>query len=113
SSQLMGQMLPLLLDWLSHAPNPDIGLLGLRTLTTGTHRRDQLTTLCRESPEAARQLCQLLGTGPGFARASERKPDLLEGLATGGSLAPRTRPELDHRATRSLAWRSGEGAVER
>jgi glutamate-ammonia-ligase adenylyltransferase len=113
SSQLMGQMLPLLLDWLSHAPNPDIGLLGLRTLATGTHRRDQLTALCRESPEAARQLCQLLGTGPRFARAFERQPDLLSGLATGETVAERNRAELDLRASRSLTWRTGAGAVER
>ena len=113
SSQLMAQMLPMLLDWLSDSPDPDLGLLGLRTLTTGTHRRDQLTALCRESPEAARQLCQLLSTGPRFARAFERHPDLLAGLATGNTLVHRTRPVLDERATRSLAWRTGEGAVER
>jgi glutamate-ammonia-ligase adenylyltransferase len=109
----MNQMLPLLLDWLSHSPNPDIGLLGLRTLATGTHRRDQLTALCRESPEAARQLCQLLGTGPRFARAFERQPDLLAGLASGETLIDRNRAELDLRASRSLTWRSGEGAIAR
>jgi glutamate-ammonia-ligase adenylyltransferase len=113
SSQLMSRMLPLLLDWLSESADPDTGLLGLRTLATGTHRRDQLTALCRESPEAARQLCQLLGTGPGFTRAFERRPDLLGGLATGDILADRTRAELDDQAARSLTWRSGAGAVER
>jgi glutamate-ammonia-ligase adenylyltransferase len=113
ASQLMSQMLPILLDWLSNTPDPDAGLLGLRTLATGTHRRDQLTALCRESPEAARQLCQLIGTGPSFARAFERQPDLLAGLATGDTLADRSRPELDERAAGWLAWRSGEGGLER
>jgi glutamate-ammonia-ligase adenylyltransferase len=113
SSQLMSRMLPLLLDWLSESADPDVGLLGLRTLTTGTHRRDQLTTLCRESPEAARQLCQLLGTGPRFARAFEHRPDLLADLATGDILAERTRTELDERAALSLGWRSEAGGVER
>ena len=113
SSQLMSQMLPMLLDWLSHSPDPDVGLLGLRTLATGTHRRDQLVALCRESPEAARQLCELLGTGPRFARAFARQPDLLAGVATGDAIAPRTRADLDHRAASSLVWRSGAGAVER
>jgi glutamate-ammonia-ligase adenylyltransferase len=113
SSQLMSRMLPLLLDWLSEAADPDVGLLGLRTLTTGTHRRDQFTALCRESPEAARQLCQLLGTGPRFARAFEHRPDLLADLATGDILADRTRTELDDQAARSLAWRSEAGGVER
>ncbi len=113
SSQLMTQMLPILLDWLSDSPDPDTGLLGLRTLATGTHRRDQLTALCRESPEAARQLCHLIGTGPRFVRAFERQPDLLAGLATGETLAERTRAELDERAAGGLAWRVGDGAIER
>jgi glutamate-ammonia-ligase adenylyltransferase len=113
SSQLMSQMLPILLDWLSNAPDPDAGLLGLRTLATGTHRRDQLTALCRESPEAARQLCHLIGTGTSFARAFERQPDLLSGLATGDTVADRSRAELEERASGWLAWRSGEGGIER
>jgi glutamate-ammonia-ligase adenylyltransferase len=113
SSQLMSQMLPMLLEWLSHSPDPDAGLLGLRTLATGRHRRDQLTSLCRESPEAARQLCQLLGTGPRFARNFEHQPDLLAGLATGDTLADRTRADLDSQAARSLAWRAAAGGVER
>ncbi|MGH2926867.1 MAG: bifunctional [glutamine synthetase] adenylyltransferase/[glutamine synthetase]-adenylyl-L-tyrosine phosphorylase, partial [Solirubrobacteraceae bacterium] len=108
SSRLMQQMLPLLLDWLSESANPDLGLLGLRKLATGQHRRDQLTAVCRESPEAARQLCQLLGTGPRFARDLQHHPDLLKGLATGGTLAARSRHELDEAATRSLIWRGGE-----
>jgi glutamate-ammonia-ligase adenylyltransferase len=113
SSQLMARMLPMLLDWLSNAADPDLGLLGLRTLATGTHRRDQLTALCRESAEAARQLCELLGTGPRFVRTFERHPDLLAGLADGETLVNRTRPEIDERLSRSLAWRSGTGEVER
>ena len=63
----MHAMVPLLLDWLSESPDPDLGLLGLRRLATGLHRRSQLSTLFRESPEAARQLCLLLGTSPLFA----------------------------------------------
>jgi glutamate-ammonia-ligase adenylyltransferase len=112
SSQLMAQTLPMLLDWLSHSPDPDLGLLGLRTLSTGPHRRDQLTALCRESPQGAQQLCQLLGTGPRFTRAFERHPDLLAGLANHRTLATRTRAQLDDQVHGSLRWRQGEGAIE-
>jgi glutamate-ammonia-ligase adenylyltransferase len=107
SSRLMGQILPMLLDWLSHSPDPDLGLLGLRTLANEPHCRDQLTALCRESPEAARQLCQLLGTGPRFAREFQRHPDLLAGLATGETVAGRTEHDLETQASQSLAWRDG------
>lgn len=117
SSRLMQQMLPLLFEWLSQSPDPDLGLLGLRSLASGQHRRDQLVAMFRESPEAARRLCQLLGTSPLFNRAFERQPELLADLAEGDILgsrtrgAPpggaRTREELRLRANTSLAWRSG------
>jgi glutamate-ammonia-ligase adenylyltransferase len=106
SSRLMAQLLPVLLDWLSHAPDPDLGLLGLRTLVNEPHCRDQLTALCRESPEAARQLCLMLGTGPRFAREFQRHPDMLAGLATGDTLARRSCADLDARAAGSLTWRT-------
>lgn len=95
SSRLMQQLLPLLFGWLSESPDPDLALLGLRSLATGQHRRDQLVALFRESPEAARRLCLLLGTSPLFNRAFERQPDLLAELAAGDALALRlNRAEL-------------------
>lgn len=111
-SQLMKRTLPLLLDWLSASPDPDLGLLGLRVLAGGSQSRDRLVAVCRESPIGARQLCELLGTGPRFARMFQRHPDALGGLASGRFTAP-TRPEdLRARASRQLQWRSGEGSTE-
>ncbi|MGH9078311.1 MAG: bifunctional [glutamine synthetase] adenylyltransferase/[glutamine synthetase]-adenylyl-L-tyrosine phosphorylase, partial [Acidimicrobiales bacterium] len=109
SSALMAQLLPLLLDWLSESPDPDLGLLGLRSLTDDSHRRDRLSAMCRESPEAARRLCALLGTGPRFVRDLQRHPDSLAGLADGTTLASATRTDLDGRVGRVLSWRSGPG----
>ena len=63
-SRLMGQLLPLLLDWLSVTPDPDLGLLGLRTLVVRSHHRALVVTTFRESPEAARRLCLVLGIEP-------------------------------------------------
>ena len=50
----MQQMLPLLLDWLSTAPDPDLGLLVLRNLLDDPLRSAQVIDSFRESPEAAR-----------------------------------------------------------
>ena len=113
SSRLMRQLLPLLFEWLSQSPNPDLGLLGLRSLATGHHRRDQLIAIFRESPEAARRLCLLLGTSPLFNRAFERQPDLLADLAAGDALGGtsgdrvRTTDELRLQAATWMGWRSG------
>lgn len=112
SSQLMQQLLPVVLDWLSNSPNPDLGLLGLRTIAAARHSRSQLTAVCRESPEGTRQLCQLLGTGPRFARDFQHHPDLLNALAAGDFLVPRSAGELTQRVDASLGWRTGAGAVE-
>ena len=104
TSRLMHAMVPLLLDWLSESPDPDLGLLGLRRLATGLHRRSQLSTLFRESPEAARQLCLLLGTSPLFAVGYERHPDQLALLGESPD-APPGREEMTRRAIESTAWR--------
>ncbi|MDQ6839274.1 MAG: bifunctional [glutamine synthetase] adenylyltransferase/[glutamine synthetase]-adenylyl-L-tyrosine phosphorylase [Actinomycetota bacterium] len=126
SSRLMRQLLPLVFEWLSQSPDPDLGLLGLRSLTTGEHRRSQLTTVFRESAEAARQLCLLLGTGPVFARGLERHPDVMislsdrlgrtggatgdeavDGTARTGRNSASSPDDLIDLSRRSLSWRSG------
>jgi glutamate-ammonia-ligase adenylyltransferase len=107
SSRLMQQLLPLLLEWLSEAPDPDAGLLGLRALATGQHRRDHLVALFRESPEAARRLCLLVGTSPLFSRGLARHPALLADLGEDGALAARSGADMLALADESLAWRRG------
>ncbi|MGH9106653.1 MAG: bifunctional [glutamine synthetase] adenylyltransferase/[glutamine synthetase]-adenylyl-L-tyrosine phosphorylase [Acidimicrobiales bacterium] len=104
SSRLMQALVPLLLDWLSESADPDLGLLGLRRLSTGPHRRNQLAILFRESPEAARHLCLLLGTSVVFARGYEHHPDQLALLESGPPPLP-PRPSLERRALDGIAWR--------
>jgi len=104
TSRLMKAMVPLLLDWLSASPSPDLGLLGLRRLSTGPHRRAQLSALFRESPEAARRLCVLLGTSPLFAEGYEHHPDQLA-LLGDGLARPVEAAVLERRAAAAIAWR--------
>src|SRR5438132_899436 len=61
-SQLMGQLFPLLLEWLSETPDPDMGLLQLRRLAEGRARSGALAVAFRESPGAAERVCRLLGS---------------------------------------------------
>jgi glutamate-ammonia-ligase adenylyltransferase len=105
SSRLMQQMLALLLGWLSESPDPDLGLLGLRTLATGPHRASQLVSTFRESPEAARRLSLLLGTSRLFISGLEHQPDLIADLGSDDAMAPRGRAVLCQRAAAALAWR--------
>jgi glutamate-ammonia-ligase adenylyltransferase len=105
SSRLMQQMLPLLLGWLSEAPDPDVGLLGLRLLSSGAHRANELAVTFRESPEAARRLALLLGTSRRLTGSLEHNPDMVPVLGEPDGLAPRTDEALLEGATAALAWR--------
>ena len=105
SSRLMQQMLPLLLGWLSESPDPDLGLLGLRILTTGDQQATQLAVAFRESPEAARRLCLLLGTSRLFAETFEHQPDMIPSLGQPDGLAARPPAALLAGSANALAWR--------
>jgi glutamate-ammonia-ligase adenylyltransferase len=106
----MQQMLPLLLGWLSESPDPDLGLLGLRRLSSGDQRTTELVTAFRESPEVARRLCLLLGTSRVFADTLEHNPDELLSIGDPEGLAVRSPGELAAGASSALAWRTN--AVE-
>jgi glutamate-ammonia-ligase adenylyltransferase len=105
SSRLMQQFLPLLLEWLSESPDPDMGLLGLRHLASGSQRSTALATAFRESPEVARRLCLLLGTGQPLGRLFAQNPDLIPLLARPADLALRNRKDLTEAAHAASDWR--------
>ncbi len=106
SSRLMQQMLPLLLEWLADSPDPDQGLLCLRNLASGAQRSTELASLFRDSPEAARRVCVLVGTSRMMADAVLHNPDLIARLPDFEQLRTRPKAELVESARKALAWRS-------
>jgi len=109
SSRLMQQLLPVLLGWLSETPDPDQGLFGLRTLVGSRHRRDVVVAAFRESPELARRLCVLLGTGRQLGELVGRQPALATRLGDDGELTAPVPAELQDRASRAAASADGRG----
>lgn len=105
SSRLMAQLLPLLLEWLSDSPDPDLGLLGLRALASPGHGSRQLTAAFRDSPETARRLCRLLGTSPLMRAGFERQPQLIGDLGSSPPLRSPGRRSLEGRARAD--WHDG------
>ncbi len=105
SSRLMQQILPLILGWLSESPDPDLGLLNVRNLFDDVRRSAELTRAARESPEAARRLCHLVGTTRLAADILQRNPDLVARLPDADRLATRRRSELVESATLAIGWR--------
>ena len=103
SSRMMQQLLPLLLDWLSASPDPDLGLLGLRRLASGEQRSTALAIAFRDSPEVARHLALLLGTSRQLGDVLVANPDLIERLPDPERLRTRPWDELvDERPERHL-----------
>lgn len=80
-SRVMQQMLPLMLDWLSQSPDPDLGLSQLRLLMAHTRDHAALITLLQNNPVASERLCTLLGTGRLVGDLIDRIPEFIPRLA--------------------------------
>ncbi len=105
-SQLMRQLLPLILEWLSDTPDPDLGLLQLRLLAAGNTRSEVLATAFRDAPGAAERTCRVLGSSRVIGDALRRQPDFVETLGDDQALASaKTRDELVAGALDTLTWR--------
>jgi glutamate-ammonia-ligase adenylyltransferase len=111
SSRLMQQMLPLLLDWLSGAPDPDLGLLVLRNLLGDPAGGPQLIEAFRDSAEAARRVCVLSGTSRLLGDVLRQNPDLVPRLPHVERLMTQPRDELVASAAAAVGWRSGDDDV--
>jgi glutamate-ammonia-ligase adenylyltransferase len=109
SSRLMRQLLPLVLDWLSRTPDPDLGLLGLRRLAQGPARSTILVDAFRDSPEVARRLCTVLGTSRLLGDLLVRHPDAVPALGDDADgLRARTPSELAAAARGTVGWRDAD-----
>ena len=76
-SSLMRHMLPLIMEWLSFAPDPDLGLSQLRLLLGETADTGSIVAILRDDPVAAERLCRVLGTSRLIGRLVDRLPPLV------------------------------------
>lgn len=86
-SRVMHQVLPLMLDWLSRSPDPDLGLSQLRLLMSHTRDHSALITLLQNNPVAGERLCTLLGTGKLVGDLIDRIPEFIPRLADDEAIA--------------------------
>lgn len=105
SSRLMQQLLPLLLDWLSTSPDPDLGLLVLRNLFGTPERTRLLVEAFRDSAEVAQRLCLLAGTSRLLGDTVAHNPDLVARLPHEERLLTLPRDELVASARTAIVWR--------
>lgn len=111
-SRLMQQLLPVILDWLSTAPDPDLGLLQLRKLAEGPTRASALATTFREMPGAAERVCRVLGSSRLVGDALLRQPEAVELMGDDDWLVRERRSdELMDAALETLQWRDDQAAL--
>ena len=109
-SKLMQQLLPVILEWLSETPDPDLGLLQLRRLAEGPARSAFLATTFRDAPVAAERTCILLGSSRVVGEALRRHPEFVDLLGDDDALAEKPRAELVDDALETLEWRGSPEA---
>jgi len=105
-SKVMQQLLPVLLEWLSETPDPDLGLLQLRRLAEGPARSAAIANTFRDMPGAAERTCRLLGSSRLVGDSLRRHPEFVEALGDDTALVvEKTRDELSAEAVETLEWR--------
>jgi glutamate-ammonia-ligase adenylyltransferase len=108
-SRVMQQLLPAILEWLSEAPDPDLGLLQLRRLTEGYTRSSTFARRFRETPVTAQRTARILGSSRVLGLALHRQPDFVDALADDTLLGRgATHDELVADALDTLDWRGDE-----
>lgn len=107
-SRAMQQMMPLMLDWLSISPDPDLGLSQLRALLSKTTDHSSLVARLLNNPVTGERLALLLGTGRLFGDLIDRIPEFIPRLADDAALDNiRSRDAAIERLTGLLASRPG------
>ncbi len=85
-STAMQQMMPLMLDWLSLSPDPDLGLSQLRLLLAHTPDHSSLVARLLNSPTTGERLAMLLGTGRLLGDLIDRIPEAIPRLEADDAL---------------------------
>lgn len=81
-SRAMQQMMPLMLDWLSLSPDPDLGLSQLRLILSKSSDHSQLVSIILNDPNAGERLSLLLGTARLVGDLIDRIPEFIPRLRT-------------------------------
>ena len=108
----MQQLLPVILEWLSDAPDPDLGLLQLRRLTEGYTRSSTVARRFRETPVAAERACSRARARAACSdsRCTVSPSSSTHSPTTTSSDAEPTRAELIDDALDTLDWREDDRA---
>ncbi|MFT8704213.1 bifunctional [glutamine synthetase] adenylyltransferase/[glutamine synthetase]-adenylyl-L-tyrosine phosphorylase [Bifidobacterium aquikefiricola] len=104
-------LLPAVLEWLGQGQNPDMGLLGWRSLQERFGTGSQYLGFLRDSPSAAQRLCHILSNSRFLGEALRKSAESITWLGADEQLQLRSRASL-HTQTRSTIERFADRPAE-
>ncbi len=109
-AQLMRGLLPVMLDWMSEAPDPDLAVSAFRDIALRVGGNPAALGALRDSPPVVELLCRVLGTSKMLGEFLQHVPELVAELGDQRTLARRTREQYLHEASEYVEWRGDAGA---
>ncbi|NDR54600.1 bifunctional [glutamine synthetase] adenylyltransferase/[glutamine synthetase]-adenylyl-L-tyrosine phosphorylase [Actinomyces sp. 565] len=83
------QLLPVIIGWIGQGPDPDAGLLSFRRLSESIGGSHWYLAMLRDSPVAARRLCQVLSGARWTTDRLAERPESITWLDDDAELTPR------------------------
>lgn len=105
-AQLMRVLLPVMLDWMSRSPDPDLAVASFRDLALRVGGNPATLGVLRDSPPVVRLLCGVLGTSRTLGEYLQQVPDLIPELADAEAWGAKDRDRWLAEASAVTAWRS-------
>ncbi|WP_136193309.1 bifunctional [glutamine synthetase] adenylyltransferase/[glutamine synthetase]-adenylyl-L-tyrosine phosphorylase [Actinomyces procaprae] len=107
------QLLPVIIGWIGQGPDPDNGLLSFRRLSESIGGSHWYLAMLRDSPVAARRLCQVLSGARWTTDRLAERPESIAWLDDDAELAPRPPGSIcaeTERVLRRRAFTAGDAA---
>ena len=104
-AQLMRVLLPVMLDWMSEAPDPDLAVSSFRDVALRVGGNPAALGALRDSPPVVQLLCRVLGTSKMLGEFLMHVPEFVAELADPPTLAKRSREQYIEEAAEYVEWR--------
>jgi len=104
-AQMMRTLLPVMLDWMSEAPDPDLAVSSFRDVALQVGGNPAALGALRDSPPVVELLCRVLGTSKLLGEYLMHVPEFIAELADPHTLAKRSREQYVQEAAEYVEWR--------
>ena len=104
-AQLMRNLLPVMLDWMADAPDPDLAVSAFRDVALRVGSNPAALAALRDAPPVVELLCRVLGTSRMLGEYLLHVPDFVAAMADPRTLARKTREQLHAESLENVEWR--------